>query len=154
MENVYSWAATVTVCSVIACIVEILTSNSSLEKTVRFVLGVFMLCVITVPIMDTVTQIEDIDISTEYEYDENSNEMKEAQIKILKSRIKELVEKTLGENDIKPLVTLITIDIDDNSNIKSINASVTLQDADAQAAVNAEKLIRTELGIECNVSIY
>lgn len=154
MEGVYSWATAVTVCSVIACIVEILTSNSSLEKTVRFVLGLFMLCVIITPLMNIVTQIGKIDISPEYEYNEESDQIKESQIKILKSRMQELVEKTLAENDIKPVVTLISINIGNEQDIESITASVTLQSADAKLVPVAEELIRNKLGIECNVSIY
>ncbi len=154
MEGVYSWATAVTVCSVIACIVEILTSNSSLEKTVRFVLGLFMLCVIIAPIMSTVTQFGSMDFETEYKYDEDYDGMKEAQVKILKSEIGRLVEKTLTENDIKPIVTLITVDIDENDSIESIKAAVTLENADKEKAATAEELIRNKLGIECSVSIY
>lgn len=153
MEGVYSWAIAVTVCSVIACIVEIITSNSSLEKIVRFVLGIFMLCVITAPLMSTFAQFRNTDISPSYEYDENNDEMKEAQIKILKSQLQRLVEKTLSERNINPLVTLITINIDDTNCIESVNAAVTIRDANAGAAAVAEELIRDKLGIECTVSI-
>ncbi len=154
MEGVYSWATAVTVCSVIACIVEILTGNSSLEKTVRFVLGLFMLCVIIAPLINIVTQIGSMDIAPEYEYEEDDYQIKETEIKILKTRIQQLVEKTLAENDIKPVVTLITINIDEKQSIESIQAAITLQSEDAEMVSAAEELIRNKLGIECSVSIY
>ena len=154
MVGVYSWATAVTVCSVIACIVEILTGNSSLEKTVRFVLGLFMLCVIIAPLINIVTQIGSMDIAPEYEYEEDDYQIKETEIKILKTRIQQLVEKTLAENDIKPVVTLITINIDEKQSIESIQAAITLQSEDAEMVSAAEELIRNKLGIECSVSIY
>ena len=153
MEGIFSWATAVTVCSVIACIVEILTGNSSLDKTVRFVLGIFMLCVIITPLINTAAQIVNTDITAEYEYNESNDEKKEAQIKILKSRLQKLVEKTLAENDIEPLVTLITISIADDSSIESIKAAITLQNTDAEKAADTEELIRSRLGIECSISV-
>lgn len=150
MDAVYSWAAAVTICSVIACIVEMLTSNSSMEKTVRFVLGLFMLCVIIAPLTSVVQGIGGIDFDMKYEYECN-DDMQETQIKLLQNEIGQLVEKTLAQSGIKPLVTEIKMDIDDSGNIDSVKADITIQQADAEKAAKAEEIILTELGIECTV---
>lgn len=150
MEGINSWAAVVTICAVIACIVEIMTSNTKTEKSVRMVLGIFMLCAVIVPIADVIREIGAADFSSDYEF-EASDSMREAEMDLLCSQLKDLTEKTLSEKDIYPLSTDISIKTDDTGSIESIYADITLDRNSAQNAAAAEEIIRTELGFECSV---
>ena len=50
MESVMQWAGGICISCGIVCIIEMLISDTVLEKTVRYVLGAFMLCAVIVPV--------------------------------------------------------------------------------------------------------
>ena len=50
MDEFIKWATGICVSSAVVCIVEMFITDMALEKTVRYVLGAFMLCSVIVPL--------------------------------------------------------------------------------------------------------
>lgn len=149
MSGLSGWAAAISICAVICTIVELMVSDSKLEKTVRFVLGAFMLCAILMPIGDMVAEISDIDFSqtmTE-STDEKFNEQKK---KLMENQISSLVSNTLAEKNIYPQKTEVSMDIDESSGISMVSVTVILKKEDAEKANTVTDTIKTQLGLECN----
>ncbi len=150
MENLYSWALCVTICAVIACLTEMLTSDSKLEKTVRMVLGGFMLCAVIVPLIDAVNTVKEIELEAVPDYSSEEN-MNNAEIDMLKKELMILLNTTLQKKGIEPLSAEISLETDDSGNIEKISADIVLSSADAEKKLTAEETVQTELGMECNV---
>lgn len=152
MEHLYSWALCVTICAVIACLTEMLTSDSKLEKTVRMVLGGFMLCAVIVPLIEAVNTFKEIEPETVPEYSSEEN-MKNAEINMLKKELMILLNTTLQKKGIEPLSSEISLDTDDSGNIGKISADIVLSSFDADKKLTTEETVQTELGMECNVQL-
>ncbi|MBQ8133975.1 MAG: stage III sporulation protein AF [Clostridia bacterium] len=152
MEHLYSWALCVTICAVIACLTEMLTSDSKLEKTVRMVLGGFMLCAVIVPLIEAVNTFKEIEPETVPEYSSEEN-MKNAEINMLKKELMILLNTTLQKKGIEPLSLEISLDTDDSGNIGKISADIVLSSFDADKKLTTEETVQTELGMECNVQL-
>ena len=93
MDNVMQWACSICISCGIVCIIEMLISDTVLEKTVRYVLGAFMLCAVIVPVGGFIK-----DISLDFgDFGEISDEIPEdienERIEYLKSEIKKLIVK-------------------------------------------------------------
>ncbi len=152
MEHLYSWALCVTICAVIACLTEMLTSDSKPEKTVRMVLGGFMLCAVIVPLIEAVNTFKEIEPETIPEYSSEEN-MKNAEINMLKKELMILLNTTLQKKGIEPLSSEISLDTDDSGNIGKISADIVLSSFDADKKLTTEETVQTELGMECNVQL-
>ena len=52
MDKINAWAMVVCICSVIACLAEMLIPDAKYEKTVRVVIGCLMLCAFIDPLKE------------------------------------------------------------------------------------------------------
>lgn len=149
MNSFSGWAAAISICAVICTIIEMLISDSKLEKTVRFVLGAFMLCAIILPIGEMISEFSDIDINQtiETDTDERFNEQRQ---EILEKQIVSLVDSTLAEKNIYPQKTEVSMDIDEDLSISMVSVTVVLEKKDVEKANIVTDTIKTELGLECN----
>lgn len=151
MSGIEAWAGTVSICAVISCIIEMAVSDTKLEKTVKFVLGAFMLCAVVIPLGQAVQGIGNIDFEKEYVY-EQSEDFNYQKEKILKEQIKALVENILEREGLSDYETEIDMNIDSDNSIKMITARINLSRSDSEKYFFAAEKIRSELGIECVVN--
>ena len=143
------------ICAVIVTIVEMLISDTALEKNVRLALGAFMLCAVIVPLGGVVTDLKDgIGVETGEPYQaELTDDIELNRLGYIKGQIARLIEEKLGEKDIRPVKTEVFTDIDGDSSINIIRAELTLSHSDARRASYASRLIKEELGIDCKTII-
>ena len=146
------WAAAVAICSAVCCIVELLVTNTRLERTVRFVLGAFILCVLIMPLKGFTGDFSGIlsEIPDSPEFSEDISRQRE---ELLRKEIKVLVEKTLKESGTEPYAVKIDMDIDDSSCISIITAEVTLKRSDAYKARYVRSVLNDKLSIKAKTVI-
>ena len=150
MDEFAKWATGICISSAVVCIVEMFISDMALEKTVRYVLGGIMLCTVILPLGSVIGEFR-ADIGSAEEFSgEIPDKIAEQRVEYLESEIKELVKRSLGEENIFPLVVEISMDIDEDNCINMIKADVVLESRDK---VTVTKKIISELGIECNISV-
>ena len=124
--------------------------TESLEKTVKFVLGVFMIGVMILPLNNIVSDIAGIDIAVP-ENAEEFREISEQRETMLKKELSLLVNKTLKNKGIEPLKTKIDMDIDDESGISIIKAEITLKKADSYKVQKVKNILKNDLSIDAKV---
>lgn len=152
MEAVYSWAAAVIFCAVAASLTEILTNGTKAEKTVRLVLGAFMLCAAVIPAASAAAP-SDIEIPDITKLDTDNREITELGEKLLEERISELVQHTLEEKEILPQSVNTKAITDESGQITGLKAEVILERSQTDKSSLASEIIRSELGLECEVKI-
>lgn len=152
MDEFIKWAAGICIGSAVVCIVEMFITDMALEKTVRYVLGAFMLCSVIVPIGSIIKDFS-ADFGNVAEFSgEIPQEISEQRIEYIESEIKGLVERKLGEENIFPVDTGVNMDIDESNSISMIKADIVLEKKDIYSAKRAKEILG-ELGIESNVSV-
>ena len=154
LEGVSHWALGVCICSVTACIVEILVSDTRLEKNVRLVLGAFMLCAVIFPLGSLFSDMTLPDVSGDICSDTSlSDNLSGQREEYINSALEELVIKKLSEKGITPKGIEVKTDIDDEMSISIITAEITLDKKDSKRAAEVSRFIKNETGIECRTII-
>lgn len=150
MNGLSAWALSVSICAVIACVVEMMTADTKLEKTVRFVLGAFMLCAIIIPVGNIVSEFSGVNFDSKMTYDisESFNEQK---ISMLKDEIATLAESTLSKEQIYPQKVEVSMDISEDNCISMVSVTVVLDKKDREKAAKVTDTIKTGLGLECSI---
>ena len=152
MDGLSAWALSVSICAVIACIVEMMTADTKLEKTVRFVLGAFMLCAIIVPVGDMVSEFSGVNFDSKMSYN-ISEDFNEQKISMLKNEISQLVQTTLSSEQIYPQKVEVNMDISEDNCISMVSVTIMLDKKDKEKAVKVTNTIKSELGLECNTVV-
>lgn len=153
MDSVIQWATSVCICSGIVCIIEMLLSDTALEKNVRFVLGALMLCAVIVPLGNVIG-----DFSRDFgNVGESSTNIPETiarqRVDYLKQEIQALSKQYLEQENIYPIGIDVNMDIDDTNCISIITAEVTLNRSDREQSVNVQRIFADRLGMECKIII-
>lgn len=152
MNGLSAWALSVSICAVIACVVEMMTADTKLEKTVRFVLGAFMLCAIIIPVGNMVSEFSGVNFDRKMTYD-ISDSFTEQKISMLKNEISTLVISTLSKENIYPQKVEVDMDISEDNCISMVSVTVVLDKKDREKAVKVTDTIKSELGLECNTVV-
>lgn len=147
-----AWAVSIACCSVVCCMVELLTVNVRLERTVRFVLGAFVLCVLILPLKGVVSELSQITVSVP-DTPPFAEDISAQREELLRQEISVLVSKTLKENDIVPVNVSIDMDIDDDSCISIITAEVTLKHSDSYKANRVKNILDSNLSIKAKTLV-
>lgn len=152
MDGFIKWATGICISSAVVCIVEMFITDMALEKTVRYVLGAFMLCSVIVPLGSVIGDFR-ADFGNVGEFSgEIPQEIAEQRTEYLESEIIKLVENKLREENIFPVDTDVNMDIDESNCISIIMADVILEKKDIYSAKRAKEILE-ELGIECSVRL-
>lgn len=98
MSQVYAWAISVCICTAICMLVEFLAVNGSMEKILKFILGVFLICCTIMPLQTLVTgiteQLNSININSSINQ-EFSSDIEKASEDITRESIKQVVAQQL-----------------------------------------------------------
>ncbi len=147
MEGINNWALTVTVCAVIVSIAGLLPRSKGTEKTVRAVLGAFMLCAVILPLGSG--YIQGIDplsgISTE-SFEQNNN-MDEIAVDMIKKQIAKLIYGKLEEKGIIPSEIRVSVSVDDSGGIKAVSALIYLDSREYPKGADVCRRLENDLGI-------
>lgn len=150
MEEIYSRTSTIIVCSIIASLIDMLVSGTNMQRIVRHILGIFILCAIIFPISLTFSEFNNIDFDLRMKLEQNEN-FYNMQKNLLEDRIKDLINKILYENKIVPIDTQVLINISDSGIIESIEADIIISFDNVEKKVFVEHMIKDKLGISSNV---
>ena len=153
MEGIDQWAITVTVCAVVVCIAELLISDTALEKTLRLVMGAFMLCAVLIPLGETVSSFSPEGLYPEQPSSFLPEDMASLKEGYMEDKVAGLIEDTLASRDVTPMKITVLMDKDENNSITGLSAEVSLSKADAKKAPEVTKILKDELGIECRTII-
>ena len=154
METVTAWASTVSICALIACIAELIVSDTAVEKSVRFVLGAFMICAVIIPSGGAIPELINDITGSDFKYNGDIPQIFAMQRNdMLKEEIEGLIRKTLSENKIEAADIHVDLDIDDNDCVSITRAEIELNRKDAQIAASVSRLVEDKLGINCRTII-
>jgi len=154
MDSVSSWAMTVSICAAVVSIVELLISDTALEKTVRFVLGVFMLTAIVLPAGEVIRDLtEEKPLGQLPEMSEIPFEIETQRENYLRLQLSTLIDRTLQEKNIHAAKIEVGIRTDEDDSISDITAEISLHRTDAQKSSEVSRIIKNELGISCRTLI-
>ena len=151
MDNIQITAVSVLFLSAAVYIADILTSGTGMEKTVRYVTGLMVLCTIAVPLYNNVMSWQyDISLSS-FDY-ECTNDFSEQEKKLLEQNLRQLVIETLKNEGIDTSSVNVSIKIDDNK-VTEISARVALDRTQAELMPRVRSIVHDELGIECEAVV-
>ncbi len=153
MQNVYSWAAVVCICSVIACLTEIVGSDTKFDKTIQFVLGCFVLCAVIKPVGDLAAEINFGDIR-EYSCYEEQDDMERMRQELIDARVTQLAQTKLSENNIVVSSVQASVSYDEEGQAKSINCTVTVSEQQKIAVPEINRIISENFGTEPKIITF
>ncbi len=155
MEAIKSWALIICFASVACTMLEIITPDGKMEKMMKLVFGVFMLCAIITPLITTLKNI-DISLKTnDYEYNikEYKNEFDTKINEVAIDKIKDLVLNELSLINIKPRKIDVFMDMKDKDCISIKEITVTLDKQNLNKQEEVKKVIEEKLGIKTNIIV-
>ena len=155
MEAIKSWALIICFASVACTMLEIITPDGKMEKMMKLVFGVCMLCAIITPL---ITTLKNIDISlkaNDYEYNikEYKNEFDTKINEVAIDKIKDLVLNELSLINIKPRKIDVFMDMKDKDCISIKEITVTLDKQNLNKQEEVKKVIEEKLGIKTNIIV-
>lgn len=154
MEQITAWAAGLCLCALVCAILEIITPDGSTEKIVRFVLGLFMICAVAIPLVNISLNFEDWAVVAPYE--ENSQletEIQNQSLRLVNEALEEQIKTVTARFDTVPIKTEIHTDIDENNRISIVSVTIVLEHDVAEKSLQIKDAVKTELGLDCDTVI-
>ncbi len=148
------WALGVCTCGVVATIVEMLASNTRLEKNIRFVLGALLLCVVILPLGNVLSEAaRSLSIPSEVSEISLTDSLSESRQKYVEDAVCRLIREKLAGEGIEPAEIRVKTDIDGEQRITMITAELSIRRIQANRAAEAAALVKNDLGIPCRTII-
>ncbi|HHZ05690.1 MAG TPA: hypothetical protein GX401_02705 [Clostridiales bacterium] len=154
MDNVAQWATVICIAAVVCMLFELLSPNGNMEKIMRFVLGLFMLCAIVIPLTQMVFNIN-IDLS---QIDSNSINQSEVidkvnsqSVDIGKETVISLVKQCLAEQNAEAKKIEVSMDKKEDNSISIVLVTVYLDDIYKEDIVNIKTKLQDKLGIDVKI---
>ena len=150
LEYISAYAGSLCVGSVICAVLELIVSGTKLQKTVRLVIGAFLLCIVIGPFLSCdIGNIGDaIEIPEQSDF---SGAILQSEKAILKKELSGLIVSTLKSEGITPREVNVTMDIDEDNSISLIRAKIILSRDDTFKCNTVRSVMREKLGIESEV---
>lgn len=105
MTAVTAWAASVCVCTAVCLLAEFLSVNGPMEKLLRFVMGIFMLCCTVLPLQNLANgineQLKSINIESNI-YEDFEEDAEKYSENITKTSVISVIENKLKKIDCTP----------------------------------------------------
>lgn len=155
MSAFYGWSISICLSAVAASIFELLIPKGNMEKMFRFILGVFMVCIILVPINNVVSSIKNNITIQKYQYQdgEYNSYVNEQYINSAKEVIYNKSLESLSDMGVNAKSIDVTMDIDNDNNISMVLVEITLPKSESDNKQKIENTIYDNIGIECKVYI-
>lgn len=154
MNEIKGWAILVCVSAIACSLLDMIVPSGKMEKIVRFVFGVFMICAVINPFV-TATKGFDIDlkipnseIKKDYKFSES---MEDIEMRAAECKIKNILEETLDEINIEPQKINISMDINEENSISINKVEVVLGKENIDRQEEVKSIIKNKLGLNCKV---
>lgn len=153
MNVFYSWTISICLSAVAASIFELLIPKGNMEKIFRVVLGIFMVCVVLVPINSVLSSVKNNITIQKYQYQDGDYNayVNEQYINSAKEVLYNKSIETLSDIGLTAEKVDIIIDIDDNNEVVNIWAEVTIPNSEINNIEKIENAVYNNVGIECKV---
>ena len=150
MEALRDWILSICIAGVVASVVKIIAPSGGIQRTMKIISAVFMLCIIISPLIGEVwcvleKEFDEVQIPDGSEF----SEVFEKQTDIYtKAQLKKLMETYLQKEGIERARIGIIMERDENSQISIIKADVYVEEEFLPLVESAKQNIEKELGIE------
>lgn len=155
MSAVQQWASALCVLVLISAIIQYVIPNGIMERSMKLVLGGFVILGLILPIIDLVRseewdfQMKEDTSITEHYLETTNNQI----ITIAQHNIEQLIAETLCEMNINAKNIMVKMDISEDNCIMIEKAVLVIAFSDMEQAVAIEEKIWSALGIKAEVVI-
>lgn len=155
MSAVQQWASVLCVLVLISAIIQYVIPSGMMERSMKLVLGGFVVLGLILPIADLVRSVEwDFQIKedpsiTEHYLETTNNQI----ITIAQHNIEQLIAETLREMNISAKNIMVKMDISEDNCIMIEKAVLVIAFSDMERAAAIEEKIWSALGIKAEVVI-
>lgn len=139
------------VAAIAITLIELLMPSGKMEKTVRFALGAFMICMVASPLLSL---FNDIDFNFESSEDVALNideSISSDTYELAKDNIESLVTTLLSQNGISPKKVEVSMDINEDTGIDISKIIIYLDKGQEALAQEAKSLCENNFSIETEV---
>lgn len=157
MSAVRAWVTVICISAVACTMIELMSPSGKMEKMVKFVLGVFMMYALIVPLKGATTKFSLNLKSPQYGLSSNTREfgekVSEQAKKVAEDNIRRQVEKLLENKGISAKKIAIFMDTKEDNCISIIKIRVYLESRDKNKTSQVGQLIEEKLKIQTDVLI-
>lgn len=147
MDSIRSWALGLSCAAIIGVVVSALAPSGRLEKSMKTVIAIFVLCMMILPLCKGFTVFSDIDHSLEYNSHEVEDSISTAVVNQIETVTRQKITELLNLNGINCIDACIDIEVkDETAEIKSAEVIISSNETE-----KAKELIKENLGIQANV---
>lgn len=154
MDGVAQWASVICIAAVVCTLFELLSPNGKLEKIMRFVLGLFVICAIIIPLGQAVLNIN-LDLSgiEQFEADDSSfsEKVNEQTENIGKESVIQLTKQVLNKIGVTPKKVEISMDTKEDNSISIVLVTVYVDREYKEDKIKIKNTLEEELGLDVSV---
>ncbi len=155
MNDLNYHVATICIVSIICTIFELISPDGSMKKIMNYILALFMLCCIIVPV---ITSLSTIELNFKKLLNFNSTtlqnkEIEDIRLDFTKQKINKLVDKTLNENGIKAKKIETEMYINDEEGISIDKTTIYISEQDKDLKPKIQGVMHRNLEIPCEIVI-
>ncbi len=154
MDKINGLTISIVICSVMACIVELLINDGKYEKTIRAVLGCVILCVIATPLTGFSVEMFDMGntlTKNEYDIDNDNMELEQLEREYIDKQLSKTTENILKENALSYTYVSTSIIYNDKQQAENIQCTININGSDKSSIPRLKEVIRSKLGVEPEV---
>ena len=153
MKEISSWAVIICMAAAAATVLNMMTPSGNMNKIFKYVLGVFLISSIIIPI----SQISPGDFSLDTDFlssdIENTDFTADIKNEYMANTLVSLVESELENIGVKPLKTEILMDNLSDSGISINKVAVTIRENDKYNALKISDTLKKNLGLSADIYI-
>ncbi len=153
MENINSWAVSVSVCSVIVCIAETLYPDARYDKVKRFVIGSLILCAIIQPLKDGININSDFSLKLDEVSQADVNDMTQLRYDYTEKMITRAVSRKLEENGISVQSVLAEAVYSEDDAVQNVKVTVNIPVSEKNSGSKIRRAVSDVIGEKADVRI-
>lgn len=152
MDAIKQWAYGITVSAIVGGIILFLTPEGSTEKLVRTAVSLFLMCVLLSPFL---SEADPGKILADFELPEtqSSSSANSEAADYLQDRTKEKISDILEECGIKNADIRISINIENENEMKIESVTILAEKEYENQFKNAEENLKNQMGIETKIEV-
>ena len=149
MDKVKQWMITIIICSIVAVVVNILTPDSNVKKTMKIVVSTFLICAFVSPFISSekISFKDDLPEFSLY-YSSLSLDISETMISEAEHTAVEKISAILNENAIQYQEISVNAEVDDENAIYLESVKIVLDDVYKTKEKEITEKINAMFGVE------
>ena len=155
MNDLRQWVLCLIIAAVAGTFVMIISPRGSMDKTVRAVVGIFVVAVICAPLAELADNQLSVEAIADFDFPELSDsdeELRESMILSLKNAVNEQVETAADEMNVKTEKIYAEMDFNSENCIIIHNITVEISEDYSEKALQFSKILEERLGVPITVN--